>query len=65
MTMKGTGDNAFTASTPYGLRNEATYAGALSFLRRPYTRDLADAAQPSGNQLEHRLRRGRWACAPL
>ena len=24
-----------------------------------------DLAQPSGNQLEHRLRRGRWACAPL
>ena len=23
-----------------------------------------DLAQPSGNQLEHRLRRGRWACAP-
>ena len=22
-------------------------------------------AQPLGNQLEHRLRRGRWACAPL
>ena len=43
MTMKGTGDNAFTATTPYGLRDEATYAGALSFLRRPYTRDLADA----------------------
>ena len=43
MTMKSTGDNAFTATTPYGLRDEATYAGALSFLRRPYTRDLADA----------------------
>ena len=35
MTMKGIGDNAFTATTPYGLRDEATYAGALSFLRRP------------------------------
>ena len=43
MTMTSTRDNAFTATTPYGLRGEATYAGALSFLRRPYTRDLADA----------------------
>ena len=40
MTMKGTGDGAFTSRSPYGLRDEATYAGALSFLRRPYTRDL-------------------------
>ena len=43
MTMTSTRDNAFTATTPYGLRGEATYAGALSFLRRPYARDLADA----------------------
>ena len=39
MTMKDGGDHAFTARSPYGLRDEATYAGALSFLRRPYTRD--------------------------
>ena len=43
MTIKGAGDNAFTARTPYGLRDEATYAGALSFLRRPYARDVANA----------------------
>ena len=43
MTMKDDGDNAFTARTPYGLCDEATYAGALSFLRRPYTRNLEGA----------------------
>ena len=40
MTMKETGDGAFTSRSPYGLHDEATYAGALSFLRRPYARDL-------------------------
>ena len=40
MTRKGAGDQAFTSRSPYGLRDEATYAGALSFLRRPYTGDL-------------------------
>jgi agmatinase len=35
------GDRAFTAESPYGMGMEATYAGALSFLRRKYTRDLA------------------------
>ena len=34
------GDNAFLGKTPYGTHHEATYAGALSFMRRPYTRDL-------------------------
>ncbi|MGD2130943.1 MAG: agmatinase [Lysobacterales bacterium] len=35
-------DNAFTASTPYGtVKGSPSYAGALSFMRRPYTRDLA------------------------
>ena len=43
MTMNETGDSAFTARSPYGLHDEATYAGALSFLRRPYTRDLEGA----------------------
>ena len=43
MTMNDTGDSAFTARSPYGLHDEATYAGALSFLRRPYTRDLEGA----------------------
>jgi len=35
-------DNAFTASTPHGtVKGSPSYAGALSFMRRPYTRDLA------------------------
>lgn len=34
-------DNAFTAESLYGLRYEPTYSGALSFLRRKYSRDLA------------------------
>jgi len=34
------GDHAFTAQSLYGTRVEHTYAGALSFLRRRYTRDL-------------------------
>ncbi len=33
-------DNAFTADGPYGRQHEQTYAGALSFLRRKYSRDL-------------------------
>lgn len=37
----GKGDQAFTRKTPYGTASEATWAGALSFLRRRYTRDLA------------------------
>ncbi len=36
-----TGDWAFTARSPYGMGLEATYAGALSFFRRKYSRDLA------------------------
>jgi len=35
-----TGDRAFTAESLYGTRWEATYAGARSFLRRKYARDL-------------------------
>ncbi len=34
------GDHAFTARSLYGTRAEHTYSGALSFLRRRYTRDL-------------------------
>lgn len=33
-------DQAFTRSSPYGTRAEPTYSGALSFLRRKYTKDL-------------------------
>jgi agmatinase len=34
------GDQAFRAESLYGRREESTFAGALSFLRRRYTRDL-------------------------
>ena len=34
------GDGAFTAKSPYGTRIEPTYAGALSFARRRYSREL-------------------------
>ncbi len=35
-------DLAFTMPGPYGTRAEPTYSGALSFLRRPYSKSLAD-----------------------
>ncbi len=41
MTAKHSGDNAFTATSLYGTSPEQLYAGALSFARRKYTRDLA------------------------
>ncbi|MFZ5636986.1 MAG: agmatinase [Pseudomonadota bacterium] len=34
-------DQAFTRISPYGTHAEPTYSGALSFLRRTYTKDLA------------------------
>jgi agmatinase len=34
------GDGAFRRPTPYGSSTEATYAGALSFMRRKYSREL-------------------------
>ena len=37
---KGGGDYAFTRDTLYGTISEPTYAGATSFMRRKYTRDL-------------------------
>ena len=40
MTAKQGGDGAFTRDSLYGMGDEATYAGALSFMRRKYTRDL-------------------------
>ncbi len=36
-----TPDRAFTARSPYGMGGESTYAGARSFMRRRYSRDLA------------------------
>ena len=41
MSGKTPGDHAFTAESPYGTVVEPTYSGALSFMRRRYTRDLA------------------------
>jgi agmatinase len=35
-----TTDNAFTGQSLYGIGGEYTYAGALSFMRRRYSRDL-------------------------
>ena len=37
---KFTGDNAIYRDSLYGTTPEATYAGAVSFMRRKYTRDL-------------------------
>jgi agmatinase len=37
----GRTDLAFTRESPYGTKSEPTYSGALSFLRRTYTKDLA------------------------
>ncbi|MFO7528708.1 MAG: agmatinase [Marinobacter sp.] len=38
----GNGDLAFTRQSNYGTEIEAIYAGATSFMRRLYTRDLTD-----------------------
>ena len=35
-----TPDRAFTAKSHYGMGGESTYAGARSFMRRRYSRDL-------------------------
>lgn len=43
MTEKRTSDLAFTAESLYGMRPEQTFGGALSFMRRKYTRELAHA----------------------
>lgn len=40
MTDKFAGDHAFLREELYGTTPEPTYAGALSFMRRKYTRDL-------------------------
>lgn len=40
MTAKKAGDQAFIREDLRGTRSEPTYAGALSFMRRRYTRDL-------------------------
>ena len=38
---EATGDHAFAATGLYGTEPQPAYAGALSFMRRKYTRDLA------------------------
>jgi len=40
VSLKKSGDHAFTRQSAYGTTSEPTYAGALSFMRRKYTRDL-------------------------
>jgi agmatinase len=40
MTVKKDGDFAITRENLYGITNEPTYAGATSFMRRKYSRDL-------------------------
>jgi agmatinase len=40
MTDKRDGDHAFLRQSLHGTTSEPTYAGALSFMRRKYTRDL-------------------------
>ncbi len=41
--LKGNNDYAFTRESHYGSVNEPTYGGALSFMRRKYTRELDGA----------------------
>jgi len=41
--LASTTDLAFTRESPYGTQSEPTYSGALSFLRRRYSKDLTDA----------------------
>lgn len=36
-------DRAFSGHSPFGLVDQDTYCGALSFLRRPYSKDVGDA----------------------
>lgn len=43
MGKKTGGDHAFLRQQLHGTTSEATYAGALSFMRRKYTRELAGA----------------------
>jgi agmatinase len=40
LTSEPKGDHAFTQSNPYGTHVEPMYSGALSFMRRRYSRDL-------------------------
>ena len=46
-------DLAFTRESPYGTQSEPTYSGALSFLRRTYSKDLhgVDVAVPKAREV--------------
>ena len=35
-------DRAFNGHSPFGLVDQDTYSGALSYLRRPYSKDLSE-----------------------
>ena len=41
MSVKKKGDHALNRDSLYGTTSEPTYAGAVSFMRRKYTQDLA------------------------
>jgi agmatinase len=43
MVSKSSGDSAITRSSPRGYERENTFAGVLSFMRRPYTKNLSGA----------------------
>lgn len=36
-------DRAFSGASPFGMVDQDTYSGALSFLRRPYSKDISKA----------------------
>ncbi len=36
-------DRAFSSASPFGMKDQDTFSGALSFLRRKYSKDLTDA----------------------
>ena len=42
MTDTSLTDRAFSGNSPFGLVDHCTYSGALSYLRRPYSKDLGE-----------------------
>lgn len=43
MTDSNLTDRAFSGASPFGMADQTTYCGALSFLRRPYSKDASGA----------------------
>ena len=43
MSQRDITDRAFNGHSPFGLVDQDTFCGALSFLRRPYSKDIGDA----------------------